>query len=140
MATQEQVVGEASFASAVTNIPEAHDPMREHDYKASAEAYKNYWTTCIDAYVFSIEEKKSISIDKLVAALADMNIRSHEDRLASDVLHYLVHMPDKTTKQTLCVMPTKLMEKPKPEDWDKIAKGEFFLINGQQENGGNAFG
>jgi hypothetical protein len=46
---------EASFVSAVIDIPEAHDPQRNHDYKLFAEAYKNYWATCTDAYVFKID-------------------------------------------------------------------------------------
>ncbi len=108
------VAGEQSFASAVTNVPEAHDPKRKYDYKQSTEAYKNYWTSCTDAYIFEINEKKSISIDQLIPALLEMNIRSHEQRLAADVLHYLVHMSDKLTKQTLFVMPVDQTVKPGP--------------------------
>ncbi len=99
------IAREQSFAPTVTDVLEAHDPKRKHDYKQSTEAYKNYWTSCTDAYIFEINEKKSLSIDQLIPAPPEMNIRSHEQRLTADVLHYLVHMPDKSTKQTLCVMP-----------------------------------
>ena len=92
-----------SFASAITEVPQAHDPGREVDYKASTKAYKNYWATCNDAYVFDIEERKKLSI-QLIPAPADVNVQSFEKRLASDMLHYLVHMPNKPMKQSLCVM------------------------------------
>ena len=120
-----------SFASVVTEVPQAHDPGREVDYKASTEAYKNYWTTCTDAYVFDIEERKKLSIQQLIPAPADVNIQSFEKRLASDMLHYLVHMPDKSMKQSLCVMPVNETRKPERGDWDRRKNDEFYIVNGQ---------
>jgi len=60
-----------------------------------------------------------------------MNIQSHEDWLASNVMYYYVHMLNKMTKQTLYVMPEGLKAKPKLESWDENEKGKFYLINGQ---------
>ena len=45
-----------------------------------------------------------------------------------DLKTYLINMPDRTQKQTLCVMP-KLDYKPK--DLEKMADYEFYIINGQ---------
>ena len=45
-----------------------------------------------------------------------------------DTLNFLVHMPDHSVKQTLCVMPDTTE---KPIDWDEIKNGKFFIINGQ---------
>jgi len=74
---EESVPGEASFASAITNISEAHDPQCVRNYKESIEAYKNYWATYTDVYIFAIEEKKSILIDKLISAPATMRTDWH---------------------------------------------------------------
>ena len=38
-------------------------------------------------------------------------------------------MPDKSTRQTLCVMPVGFNEK--PTEWKDIEKGRFYIINGQ---------
>ena len=38
-------------------------------------------------------------------------------------------MPDKSTRQMLCVMPVGFNEKPK--EWKDIEKGKFFIINRQ---------
>ena len=111
-----------SFTSAVTQGPQAHDPRREVDYKTSTKAYKNYWATCTDVYVFDIEEKKKLSIQQLIPAPADVNIRSFEKRLVSDMLHYLVHMADKSMKESLCVMSVNETQKPDTCDWDMIKK------------------
>jgi hypothetical protein len=46
----------------------------------------------------------------------------------NETLYYLFHMPNPSTKQTLCVMPDM---KEKPTYWDSIANGTFFIINGQ---------
>ena len=45
-----------------------------------------------------------------------------------DLKTYFMNMPDKTQKQTLCIMP-KLDFKPK--DLKEMAKYEFYIINGQ---------
>jgi len=120
-----------SFAEAVLDLPEATDPTRKVDYQVSTEAFKNYWATCSEAYVFEVDTKVKLSIDQLIAPPAEMNIRSHEERLAKDVMNYLWHMPDKSTKQTLCVMPVGCHQKPQPEDWERIKMGEFYIVNGQ---------
>ena len=44
-------------------------------------------------------------------------------------MNYLFNIPDKSTKQTLCVMPVGLSEK--PIDWKEIKDGDFYIINGQ---------
>lgn len=42
--------------------------------------------------------------------------------------HYLINMPDHSTKQTLCVMPKT---ETKPTSWEEICDGEFLIINGE---------
>jgi hypothetical protein len=124
---------EMSFTYAVTQVHEAHDPKREVNYKASTEAYKNYWATVTytDAYVFDIEERKKLSIQQLNPAPADVNIQNFEKLLASDMFHYLVHTAYKSMKQLLCVMSMNKTRKPERGYWDRIQNGEFYIVNGQ---------
>ena len=125
------ITGKQTFASAVTDVPLPYDSKKSHDYIASAGAYKAYWKHCTDAYIFGLEEKKSISIEQLIKAPEDLNIRSFEMKLAEDIMTYLWEMPDKSMKQTLCVMPVDCSEKPKPEDWPSLERKNFYIINGQ---------
>ena len=36
----------------ITQFLQTHDSRWKMDYKASTEAYNNYWVVCINAYVF----------------------------------------------------------------------------------------
>lgn len=42
---------EPSFIATVIDVLEAYDPSKKFDYDESAEAYKNYWKNCMDAYI-----------------------------------------------------------------------------------------
>lgn len=61
-------------------------------------------------------------------APADWTIRAYELKGIEATRHYLINMPDHSTKQTLCVM---LKMDTKPTSWDEIRDGEFHIINGQ---------
>src|SRR5579875_3904782 len=58
----------------------------------------------------------------------DWTIRAFEKRGKREVKHFLLNMPDRTARQTLCVMPDT---KTKPEKWDDVKNGPFWIINGQ---------
>ena len=45
------------------------------------------------------------------------------------MVNYLTNILDKSTKQTLCVMPVGLKEKPKT--WNDMENCDFHIINGQ---------
>jgi hypothetical protein len=117
------------LASALTSLPESLEVNRTPDYARSTEAYRTFWSSCTDVFLFGIETKFSLPIEQLVDAPAHMNIRSYEPGLAKKIMTFLLNMPDRSTKQTLCVMPCGLDERPK--DWDSIKDGKFWLINGQ---------
>jgi hypothetical protein len=102
------------------------------DYNETKTIYKKFWTKCQDCFVFEVDRKYSISIDQLMQAPKDWTIREYEEHSMNETLHYLVHMPDPSVKQILCIMPD--MEE-KPTDWDDIANGKFFIINGQHSVG-----
>jgi hypothetical protein len=63
----------------------------------------------------------------MVRAPKDWTIREYEEQGMNETLYYLCHMPNPSTKQTLCVMPDT---EEKPTDWDSIVNGTFFIING----------
>jgi hypothetical protein len=44
-------------------------------------------------------------------------------------MYFLVEMPDKDKKLTLCAIPKDLTRKPR--SWEDIKDGEFYMINGQ---------
>jgi hypothetical protein len=94
--------------------------------------YKKFWTECQDCFVFEVNKKFSISIDQMVLARKDWTIREYEEQGMNEMLHYLCHMPDPSTKQILFVMPDT---EEKPTDWDSITNGTFFIINGQHSVG-----
>ena len=46
-----------------------------------------------------------------------------------ELVNWLLNMPDKSTRQSLSVMPVGFHEK--PTEWKDIEKGKFFIINAQ---------
>jgi hypothetical protein len=123
---------EISKTSAITEVPSLLEPGEKIDYNETKIMYKKFWTECQDCFVFEVDKKVQISIDQMVRAPKDWTIREYEEQGMNETLHYLCHMPDSSTKQTLCVMPD--MEE-KPTDYDAIANGNFFIINGQHSVG-----
>ena len=56
--------------------------------------------------------------------LDDPSIRRKRDGANA---HYFLNMPDRTAKQTICVMPQSAE---RPTSWDDIKEGRFWIING----------
>ncbi len=80
--------------SALTDIPTDYD-KKKIDYKTSMEVYENYWSQCTDSYIWGIEKSFEISIDELLTPLAELNVRSLEQRKVEKIMYFLVEMPDK---------------------------------------------
>ena len=70
-----------------------------------------------------MDAKKELSIDQLVDALAEYNIRSRENKLVDAMVIYLLNLPDRKARKTLCVMPTNRTSK--PTSWEEIKDEEF---------------
>ena len=111
------------------NVPHSRATDKKPDYERVSQVYKKFWTTCEDAYVFGIGDKKEIDISQLIEAPSTFNIRSKQANIVEDMVNYVLNIPDKSTKQTLCVMPIGLSEK--PTEWEEIKDGDFYIINGQ---------
>ena len=122
-------VAEASLADAMSKVPSSYEPQKKADFKHINAVYKKFWSKCEDAYVFGVDAKRELSIDQLVDAPAKYNIRSREDKLVDAMVIYLLNLPERKARQTLCVMPTNRTEK--PTFWEEIKDGGFYIINGQ---------
>ena len=128
-ASQVSEVVEASLADAMSKVPSSYEPQKKADFKHITEVYKKFWSECKDAYIFGVDAKQELSIDRMVDAPTEYNIRSREDKLVDAMVIYLMNLPDWKARQTLCVMPTNRTEK--PTSWEEIKDGNFYIINGQ---------
>ena len=122
-------VAEASLADAMSKVPSSYEPQKKADFKHINAVYKKFWSECEDAYVFGVDAKRELSINQLVDAPTEYNIRSREDKLVDAMVIYLLNLPERKARQTLCVMPMNRTEK--PTSWEEIKDGDFYIINGQ---------
>ena len=122
-------VAEASLTEVMSKVPSSYEPQKKADFKHINVVYKKFWSEYEDAYIFGVDAKKELSIDKMVNAPVEYNIRSREDKLVDAMVIYLLNLPDRKARQTLCVMPTN--RNSKPTSWEEIKDGEFYIINGQ---------
>ncbi len=122
---------EMSINSALTEIPTEVRPGEQADYTSTTDIFEKYWTDCQDCYLFDSSVKKELEVNQLVPAPEDWTIRAFEQRGMEVIKKYLLEMPDKTDKQTLCVMPAVESGDVTAENWDELKKGKFWIINGQ---------
>ena len=126
--SQVSEVAEASLADAMSKVPSSYEPQKMADFKHINAVYKKFWSECENAYVFGVDAKKELSIDQLVDEPAEYNIWSRKDKLVDAMVIYLLNLPERKARQTLCVMLTNRTEK--PTSWE-IKDGNFYIINGQ---------
>ena len=126
--SQVSEVAEASLADAMSKVPSSYEPQKKADFKHINAVYKKFWSECEDAYIFGVDAKREISIDQLVDAPAEYNIQSREDKLVDAMVIYLLNLPERKARQTLCFMPTNRTKK--PTFWEEIKDGDFYIING----------
>ena len=127
--SQVSEVAEASLADAMSKVPSSYEPQKKADFKHINAVYKKFWSECKDAYIFGVDAKNELSIDRMVDAPVEYNIRSREDKLVDAMIIYLLNLPNRKARQTLCVMATNRTEK--PMSWEEIKDGNFYIINGQ---------
>lgn len=83
---------------------------------------------CQECFVFQMDQKRELRLDQLEQAQSGWTIRAYEERGMEETQHFLLHMPDRTARQTHCVMP---QTNEKPTSWNEIKDGKFWIINGQ---------
>ena len=127
--SQVSEVAKASLADAMSKVPSLYEPQKKANFKHINVVYKKFWLECEDAYIFGVDAKRELSINQLVDAPAEYNIRSREEKLVDAMVIYLFNLPDRKARQTLCMMPTNRTLK--PTSWEEIKDGEFYIINGQ---------
>ena len=120
-------VAEACYVDEMENVPHSRATDKKLDYERVSQVYTKFWTTYENAYVFGIGDKKEIDISQLIETPSTFNIRSKQANIVEDMVNYLLNIPDKSTKQTLCVMPVGLSEK--PTNWEEIKDEDFYIIN-----------
>ena len=119
---------EASKALAITQVLSELELGQEFDYAEIANIYYKFWTECQSCFVFGVEEKHEVNIDQLERAPEDWTVRAYEEHGMEKLQHYLINMRDRSTRQTLCIMP---QTKEKPTSFRGIEDGNFWIINGQ---------
>ena len=55
-------VAEPSYADEMASIPHSGAIDKRPDYEEVSRVYKTFWTTCEDAYLFKLDDKKEIDI------------------------------------------------------------------------------
>ena len=108
------------------DVTEAKEEINDEE---SRKTYEEYWSSCIDSYVFRQGTKFKIPIEQLETPLETLNIRALEERGVNKCLHYFLEMPDPDKKMTLCAMPQGLKEK--PQSFNDIKSCKFWMVNGQ---------
>ena len=117
-----------SLASVMSELLEAACHGKVIDYNINI-IFQKFFTECHDAFVFDGPwQKTELDVMRLVNASDALTIRAFEERGMEDLKTYLMNMPNRTQKQTLCVMP-KLDYKPK--DLEEMADCKSYIINGQ---------
>ena len=129
--SEQSGVESASYLEEMNVVPEALKTERKPNYKDISALYKNFWEKYSTAFIYGVGEKKELPIGKLKEAPAELNIRVKEDKIVKEMLHYLVNMPDKSVKQTLCVTPVLPKGRRDPPRWEEVMDGDFYIINGQ---------
>lgn len=64
----------ATLVDVMTDFPSLYEPQSKPDFNHITIVYKKFWSECEDAYIFGINTKKDISIDKLLDAPTQFNI------------------------------------------------------------------
>ena len=100
-----QPQAEGSTTSTLTEVPVELSDRDEKDLEAISKIYNQFWMECQGCYIFEMDEKRELSIDHLDLAPIDWTIRAYEERGMEKMRNYFLNMPDRTARQTLCVMP-----------------------------------
>ena len=105
------------------------DNLEAIDYSNANLVFQQFFKECQDAFVFDPPTTKTeLDVMRLFEAPEDWTIRAFENKGKQEVKKLMINMPDKSQKQTLCVMPTLDF---KPTCLADMRACDFWIINGQ---------
>ena len=129
------LVSEEDLATSLTSVlvalPKENKVGEVLDFDNANRIYQNFFADCQEEFVFKADgQPKKILVDvtKCKNAPAHWTIRAYEKRGMEEMKNYLINMPDRTQKQTLCVMPDTEI---RPRHESDLKGCNFWIINGQ---------
>lgn len=120
-----------SLNSVLGELPKVNKVGEVLDFDNANLIYQNFFADCQDEFVFKTNgqpKKFSVDVTRCKPAPAHWTIRAYEKRGMEEMKNYLVNMPDRTQKQTLCLMPDT---KARPQQEEDLRGCTFHIINGQ---------
>ncbi|KAG0556428.1 hypothetical protein KC19_11G053000, partial [Ceratodon purpureus] len=120
-----------SLNSVLGELPKVNKAGEILDFDNANRIYQNFFSDCQDEFVFKTNgqpKKFSVDVTRCKPAPAAWTIRAYEKRGMEEMKNYLVNMPDRGQKQTLCLMPDT---KARPQQESDLEGCEFHIINGQ---------
>lgn len=88
-------------------------------------------TKCLHCFFMGRDFKFEVNISQCHLAPPEKCVRAKEDMYVEWVIQRMVGDQFKKDKQTLVLMPQGYKTMPTPDMWPTIAKGDFWLIDGQ---------
>ena len=119
---------DSSYETAILELPGV-DNLEAIDYSNANLVFQQFFKECQDAFVFDPPTLKTeLDVMRLFEAPEDWTIRAFENKGKQEIKKLMINMPDKSQKQTLCVMPKLDI---KPTCLEDIRACDFWIINGQ---------
>ena len=119
---------EASTAYALIEVHVELEDGNKIDLEAIQKSYERFWMECQGCYIFEMDEKQEVWINQLHFSPLDKTIGAYEEREMDQMRNYFLNLPNRTAKQTICVMP---QSSKRSTSWDDIKDRRFWIINGQ---------
>ena len=95
---------EVSIASTLIEVPMSLEAKAKPHYQQAIIVYKIFLSACTDKILYNMDTKFELLINHLVSASLHLNIWVSKISIVNSTLHYLLHLLDKSTHQTLCVI------------------------------------
>ena len=119
---------DSSYESATMELPGV-DNLEVIDYSNANLVFQQFFKECQDAFVFDPPTTKTkLDVMRLFEAPEDWTIRAFENKGKLEIKKLMINVPDKSQKQTLCVMPKLDVKPTKLED---MRACDFWIINGE---------
>ena len=119
---------DSSYESAIMELPSV-DKFEAIDYSNANLVFQQFFKECHDAFVFDPPTTKTeLDVMRLIEAPEDWTIHAFENKGKKEIKKLMINMPDKSQKQTLCVMPKLNV---KPMTLEDMRACDFWIINGQ---------